>query len=150
MANNFQKSLLLNEKCIWEIIKLYHPDILDSYPNKYKEGSILIKNRLKVTTRYDWIVIELHVQTHIKVSLGIKFECHLMSGNKPLHLFQQELDNNIFRCWRFYDDSKHKDEKGIEYDNLKKLRNFLVTNILSFYNISKPTAKQMSNYYHSN
>ena len=146
--NNFQKSLIANEDCVWDIVKLYHPDILDEYPNKYKEKSILTRNRLKTYSKYDWIIIKLYVQTHIKVSLGIRFECNLMSGNKPLHLFQQELENG-FRTWRFVDDSKYEKDGGIEYKSLETLRNSLVNNILSNYSILKPTAKQMSDFYHS-
>lgn len=131
MINNFQKSLILNEECIWEIVKMFHPDI--------KESS---KKKIKAYTKYDWICIE-----GPGISIGVEFECHLMSGKKPLHLFEQELKNNKFTCWRFVDDSRYKLEKEHEY--LKTLYKNVLNDILAKHNISKPTAKQISDYYHS-
>lgn len=127
--NNFQKSLITNSDCVWEIVKLYHPDFNN-------------KNNIKASIKYDWVIISAK-----GVSIGIEFECHLMFGNKPLCLFQQELENNKFRSWRFTDDSKYQFQQ--ENKTLEVLYSNLVNNILSNYNISKPTATQMFNYYHT-
>jgi len=147
--NNFQKAMLNNKDVAWEIIKIYHPDILESYSNNYNDKIITTKDRLKISIKFDWVVIELMVQKHIKVSIGIEFQCHLMSGDKPLYLFEKELRNNKFRSWRFYDDSKFILENKEEYKYLKVLYNNIVNNILNKNKIPKPTAEQMSDYYHS-
>jgi hypothetical protein len=149
MINNFQKAMLNNKEIAWQIIKVFHPDILISYDNNYNDKIINALDRLKISLKYDWIMIDCKIQTHISVSLGIKFECHLMSGDKPLHLFEKELKNNKFKVWRFASDSKYEIEKEKRFDYLRGLYNNLVNDILNQNNISKPTAKQMSDYYHS-
>jgi hypothetical protein len=136
LKNSFQKALLKNKDAAWEIIKVFHPDILEEY-----------KDRLKIYLKYDWVCIELKAQKNISVSIGVTFQCNLYSGNKPLHLFEKELKNNSFKAWRFYDDSKSI--IGIVPDNEVNMYNDKVNNILNRYNIPKPTAKQMSDYYHS-
>lgn len=133
MLNNFQKSLVSNKECIWDIVKLFHPNI-----DENKKGEI------KVYTKYDWVCINGGC-----VDIAIEFECHLMSGNKPLHLFEKELKNNEFRGWRFVSDSKYKLEDKDEFKYLKILYKKCLNDILNKHNIQKPTAKQMSDYYHS-
>lgn len=133
MTNNFQKSLRSNKECIWEIVKLFHADISEDK-----------KDQIKAYTKYDWVCI-----TGSDVDLGIQFECHLMSGNKPLHLFEKELKNNKFRAWRFIGDSKFESENRDNLKYLKILYNRVLNDILNKYEIKKPTAKQMSDYYHS-
>jgi len=131
MLNNFQLNLINpNKKYIaWEIVKVFHPNIDDAQMSK-----------LKVETKYDWITLEIKNV----VAIGLEFECKLSSGKKPLELFQKELENNSFRGWRFYLDPKCKDEAD---DELKL--NAEINAILTKYNVRKPTAKQMFDYYHS-
>jgi hypothetical protein len=131
--NNFQEAMLKNKDVAWQIIKVFHPEYDDSF-----------KEKLSIQTKYDWIMLNIK-----GARLAIEFECHLMSGDKPLHLFEKELRNNKFRSWRFVDDSKYKVEKEKEFDYLRVLYNNLVNDILNKNKIPKPTAKQMSDYYHS-
>ena len=133
MINNFQKSLISNNKCLWQIVKTLHPDIPEDK-----------KSTIKAYTKYDWVCI-----TGYGINIGIEFECHLMSGNKALHLFEKELKNNKFKCWRFVDDSKYKIEKDEQYKYLSILYNTIINTILIQNGIEKPTAKQMSDFYHS-
>lgn len=105
-----------------------------------------MKEKIQVHTKYDWVCISTH---NNKVDIAIEFECNLMSGSKPLHLFEKELKNNQFRCWRFKSDSMFKLENKDEYKYLKDVYNTALNAILTKYNIQKPTAKQMSEYYHS-
>lgn len=141
--NDFQKAMLENKSAAWEIVKIFHPDIKGEYPNNYTDKIIITKDRLKITHQYDWIIIELRVQSHIKVHLGIEFECHLMSGPKPMELFVKEHDNNKFRAWRFADDSKYVQLDPENYSNS-------VNYVLKHFEIPKPTPKQMFFYYHKN
>lgn len=131
MLNNFQLSLIHpnNRNVTWEIVKVFHPDIDDA--NMFW---------LKVTTQYEWVILEIKKL----VSIGIKFECHLSSGRKPLELFEKELANNKFKAWRFCLDPNCNDKT-----QNKVLQNEKVNEILAKYNIAKPTAKQMFDYYHS-
>lgn len=148
MLNDFQKAMLNNKDVAWEIVKVFHSDILEEYPNKYKEDKMIdTKGRLLIESKYDWICIRVSAQGHLTVSIGIEFECRLYSGFKPLHLFEKELENNEFRAWRFDDDSKSV--KGIVHEIEKEYYNTEVNKILVAYNIPRPTAKQMSDYYHS-
>lgn len=131
MLNNFQLSLIHpnNKNVTWEIVKVFHPDIDDAK-----------MSWLKVTTQYEWVILEIKKL----VSIGIQFECKLSSGRKPIELFEKELKNNKFRAWRFYSDPNCNDETQNEI-----LQNEKVNEILNKYNIAKPTAKQMFDYYHS-
>lgn len=131
--NAFQSSLTQNKECIWKIVKIFHPD----FPYD-KRGKI------KVSTMHDWVCID-----GPGISIGITFECHLYSGPKPLHLFEQEVKNNMFKAWRFGTDSKFDREKGGEYEYLRTLYKMLTQDTLIGYGIKKPTAKQMSDYYHA-
>ena len=126
--NDFQKAMLNNIDVAWQIVKVFHPDIDDS-----------LKEKLSITIKYDWIILRIK-----KVSIGIEFECHLMSGYKRLELFEQERKNNKFRAWRFVDDSKYNLD-----DCFKDVHVDAINSILKQENIPKPTAKQMSDYYHS-
>jgi len=125
--------MLSNKNVAWEIVKVFHPEIDDS-----------LKERLSINCQYDWVLFKT-----TGVSIGIQFECHLMSGSKPIHLFEKELKSNKFGAWRFVNDSKYKLEKEDDYKYLKLLYCSLVNDILKKNNIAKPTAKQMSDYYHS-
>lgn len=124
--------MLANKEAIWEIVKIFHPEIDE-----------LNKSKIKAYLLYDWV--------HIRgcgVDIGIEFECHLMSGSKPLSDFEKELRNNKFRAWRFAGDSKYKLEKEKDFDSLRALYCQLVNSVISKHQIQKPTAKQMSDYYH--
>lgn len=133
MMNNFQKSLTSNKNCIWDIVKIFHPDIEEEK-----------KEKIKAYIKYDWVCIR-----GCGVDIGIQFECHLMSGFKPLHLFEKELKNNEFRAWRFVEDSKYKLENKEELRYLKVFYKKCLNDILKKHNIEKPTARQMSDFYHS-
>lgn len=146
MLNDFQKALIDNKEVAWKIIKVYHPDIQEEYPNKYKQTTIKTLDRLEVVAKFDWVCIKLMAQ-HIKVSLGICFECNLSSGPKPYRLFEKELENNKFYSWRFIDDSKFK-RCDVGYTNLEHPDNNEVNRILNEHQIPKPTAQQMYDYYH--
>lgn len=147
MRNDFQSAMLNNKDVAWEIVKVFHPDVLEEYPNIHKEGVMLTtKDKLKITLNYDWVVIYLSLQSHITISIGIEFECYLQSGPKSIDQFEHELKNNKFRAWRFWDDSKITLD-----DNYRKeilLLSEEVNNILNKHQIPKPTAQQMSYHYH--
>lgn len=145
--NDFQKAMIKNNDVAWEIVKIFHPDILEEYPHKYKEGKMIsTKDRLRIESIHDWITIKVSCQGHVDASIGIKFECNLSSGSKPLHLFENELKNNRFRAWRFYDDSKSV--KGIVPKSEANGYNDKVNALFIEHKIPKPTAQQMSDYYH--
>jgi hypothetical protein len=130
MLNNFQTTMINPNKrhVCWEIIKVFHPEIEDKKQSWFK-----------VTTHYEWIVLQINKS----VSIGIQFECKLSSGSKPLELFEKELQNNKFKAWRFCLDSKFNNTEDTVLLNEK------VNKILNTNNIAKPTAKQMYDYYHA-
>lgn len=134
MINDFQKALINNKDICWEIVKIFHPEV-----------NLSLKDKLNINTLYDWITLSIKGN----IDIGIEFECKLMSGNKSLHLFVEEVKNNSFKAWRFSKDKKFSLEKGEEYNYLRILYNKLLNDLLTINNISKPTAEQMSKYYHS-
>lgn len=148
MRNNFQLAMTQNTDVAWEIVKLCHPDITEEYISPYKKEVIITtKNKLNISCKYDWVIISLRIP-EITVSIGIEFECHLSSGPKSIDLFEKELKNNKFRIWRFWDDSKCISDHLERSKESEKLSDEL-KNILVKYKIPKPTAHQMSKYYHS-
>lgn len=124
--NDFQNSLIGNKDACWEVVKMFHPNIDDSK-----------KDNLKVSSKYDWVMLDLGK----KVSIGLKFECKLSNGNKPIELFEEERLNNRFRAWRFADDSLFRTDVDSEYTEF-------LNSILSKHSIKKPSTKQMYDYYH--
>lgn len=133
MINDFQKSLSERPNVMWEIVKVFHPDMDDYF-----------KNRLKFNIRYANVYIELK-----EVSIMVKFECNFISGPKPISYFVNEVLNNQFEARRTGLDSKFQLEDKEKYQYLKILYKKLVNDILKRNYIAKPTAKQMSDYYHS-
>ncbi len=145
--NTFQRFLLKpeNRSIIHTIIKLFHPDLLDEYPNPYKEGkTIKLDDRLKIGIKYDWITIEANIPSYGRISIGVEFNSTVMSGTKPLKRFEQSLIEDKFKAWRFYDDVKNKSysEEGHETNNPD------VHDLLISLKVPKPTAQEMSDYYH--
>ena len=77
-TNTFQTYLLdpNNIHIIHSIIKLYHPNLLEEYPNPHKvDKMIKVINRIKVNTLYDSIIIDLAIPSSIYPNIFIKLSC---------------------------------------------------------------------------
>lgn len=130
--NTFQRDMLKehNMTAIKEIVKLYHPDL---NPDDLQ---------LKVSTKFDWIIIEGK-----GVNIGIEYVVAkdgqiIMSGSKPLDHFINAFNTSKFRAWRFYLDSKNNKpgEPANDPD---------INSIMRGHKILKPSAKEMYDYYHA-
>lgn len=141
--NQFQKFLTNKENfhIIKEVVKLYHPNLKETYVDKKgKEKSVW--DSIKVYLKFDWVCISSD-----KIDIGIEFEVRkngqiIMSGPKPLSDFENAFQTSKFRAWRFVSDSKYSKEYPAP-------NNPDVNHILEKYNCPRPTAIEMSKYYHS-
>lgn len=85
----------------------------------------------RVSCLYDWIII-----TAPGISIGVEFNIPLSGQGWTIEKFQWVRDNASFRAWRFYDDFK------VNTDNPS------ISEIMSTFNVPKPTVKEMyKNYY---
>lgn len=110
----FQAKLISDKDTLWNIVKLFHPELPDEVPNN--AGMISVKDvRLCAYTNYDWVCIEFRARGYGLISIGVE-NCndvnfkHLGMGHK-LEDFQRTLDEGgvAFRAWRFAMDCKSDD-----------------------------------------
>lgn len=137
MLNNFQRDMLKpeNRHVAWEIVKLFNPDIPDTYITKkgIERKSI---DKMDVRYLYDWITIKSN-----QYEIGVEFYISLWGPGWKLNHFEQQLKINTFRAWRFALDCKY--DPDVPRESMPD-----VNPILKKYRIRKPTAQQMMDYYY--
>ena len=157
--NKFQKFMTNpdNKHIVWEIVRLYHPDIettyVSPYNNKNKESDI------NVSIKYDRIIISgkfnyipQPIGNRVSVEIGISFKPSFYGTGWKLNDFVNEHNKQKFRAWRFaFGDSKYDSKSAIWNEETKEFDDKNcpdVNNIMIKHNVPKPTPKEMMDYYY--
>lgn len=134
--NKFQQFLLdkNNKQLILDIIKLYHPDL----------SEVDIKH-VKVTPKYDWICLNSNI-----VSIGIEFRhpTDIWGEGHKIKVFERIHNTSKFRAWRFYDDLSYKKTEIIAGEIVADSNCPDINELFVKYNVTKPTPKELYDYYY--
>lgn len=129
MATKFQKNPSLS--LLKEIVRTFHP--------KLPEEAV---EKLKFTTKYNWICIGFSVKDYGFISIGI---CNhsvidgIIIGPISKDYAKDAIKNNRIGCrvWRFFDDKYFKDDSYIQAGE----------NLQFTEKIPKPSAEEYYEYY---
>jgi hypothetical protein len=147
MLNSFQNYLLNpnNKYIIWEIVKLYHPDIPETTTSKKGIISKTI-DKIKIYPKYDWICIEYNYNG--KIAIGLEFEVNLLGIGWKIEDFVKQYNNNKFKAWRFSDDSKYIPTDYSKEESERISNDPDINDLLISFNVPKPTPEEMIKYYY--
>ena len=72
MTTQFQKRLIDDKETLWAIVKIYHPELPDTWET-IKSGTMSVKdNKLSAYQKYDWVCIDFRVKDYGLISIGIQ------------------------------------------------------------------------------
>lgn len=128
MKTEFQRKLVKDKETLWTIVKIFHPDIPETFETK--NGPLSVKdNKLCAYLKYDWVCIEFRIKSFGVVSLGID-NCHqweLFGPKITKNMMQKALNDGTckFHVWRFTRDEmsaagQSKELEAAAIDILKK------------------------------
>jgi hypothetical protein len=147
MTNRFQKHLLQpeNRHIIWKIMKLYHPDLNETWVSKSgKTHNVL--DWTDVFAKYNWVTITFK---HI-VDIGVKFIVPFSGRGWKIDDFERTAGNSKFKAWRFISDSKYEEPAwDAESREFITSANPDINPLFEELEIPRPTAHEMMKFYYS-
>jgi hypothetical protein len=97
MVTQFQKTLPKDIDTLWDIVKVYHPDIPEE-----------AKGKVSTSLNYDWVCIEFRVKGYGYVAIGVDNCCqYALWGDRvsKADMIKALQDGTVtFRTWRFSTD----------------------------------------------
>ena len=126
---DYQKIDYLNDKrdFLWDLIMLFHPELKDRKEKVF--------NQLKMSTKYNWVTLHAYMGSKSRIDLAFQFDIKL-SGPQPMEAFVEQETKDNWIAWQFIGGFPKVDER------------IDINALATFYDLPKPTAKQMYNYYY--
>tara|TARA_R100000951_G_scaffold10686_3_gene9023 strand:- start:20670 stop:21113 length:444 start_codon:yes stop_codon:yes gene_type:complete len=139
--NSFQKAMTdsKHRDVAFALLKMFHPSIPEVYKGGHRDFPTISK--MRISTKHDWVTISIVLkgEFNLNADIGVRFPCELYGGDKDLEEFEEQRRNNDFTAWRFvWDDG---DTEDVPKKNM-------IHALMELNSIPKPTALEMSAYYH--
>lgn len=152
MTTEFQRKLIKDIDTLWEIVKIFHPDLPDSAISR-KGNNYSWKDKMRVYEHYDWVCIEINKipnygSVNISISNSQNYKLYGPKVTKAEMKTALEDGTITMDIWRFAGDDGYKDrtlntideraldlgkkERGIE---LLKSRGYTLQSVDEFYKI---------------
>lgn len=135
----FQNKLLQDKECLWDLVKLFHPNIPDTVV--INEGKVLsVKDdKMAAYPRYSWVSVDFRVRGYGLVNFAVNNkENFTLWGNGVTKADMQEaLDNGDVTMggWRISLDKIYKEDPRLSDKNRNGL-SYLAGRILALHGYS--------------
>lgn len=117
--NIFQYNLIRDNETLWKIVKLFHPDIPETYVTKKGEVKFT-KELIKASAQYMWVTIRFSVKEYGCIDLGItncKNSTLWGQGVEKIHMKKAIKSGDVkFNVWRFILDKLYKKDEDLTFD----------------------------------
>lgn len=143
MASKFQQQLPKDIDTLWEIVKIWHPEIPDTWETK-RSGIMSVKeNKLNPYCKYSWVCIDFRLAGYGQVSIGIDNgnNYSLYGPRTTKDDIRQAMAKGLItiRTWRFsLDKLSREDESQDEVNNqrtteLLKQKGYTIQSVDEFF-----------------
>lgn len=152
-ATRFQSKLSSDKDALWDIVKLFHPDIPDTVTNVKGTKTYSVKDdKMETYLKYQWVCISFKVRGYGLIDIGINnTENHNLYGSGVTKKDMKEALKNgnvSFAAWRFCIDSIYSKNKELSDKNRDSF-SYMAGRLLSLHGYKLIEVEEWYEYYYS-
>lgn len=148
----FQSRLLSDKDAIWDIIKLFHPDIPNTVSSFKGDKIFNVRDKIEVYVKYQWVCISFRIREYGVIDIGITNSNNhtLYGGGITKDDMKDALDNGDvkFRAWRFSLDKIYRENEELARKTEKSL-DYMAGRLLSLHGYKLVEVDEWFDYYYS-